>query len=186
MARDRGLVIIVVLLLLVLVGPTPPASVSSPGNNPLGAAPPTVASSAPDVWRLVAPVEAGVSRLASGLAARNAIDAAWRRARDAGAYGFSADVTQETVPLALPANAGRSSSARRYYLEGTAAPASRRMELALWLQGGSVLNAEDRLEMRIDGDRAPGRPDGVPRGHHERHGPRAGDAQRRRHPALRL
>ncbi len=157
MARYRDTVALLFLLLLVLTG-----SALADSATPLVSATPPLASDgvvrpASAVQRLVAPVEEGVSRLAGGLSARNAIRDAWRLAREAGPYGFSADVTQETVPLALPANAGRSSSAQRYYLEGAAEPASRRIELALWSQGGSVLRAEDRVEMRIDGDRVTAR-----------------------------
>jgi len=153
MARHRGIIALVALLLFVLAGSTPADSVTPPIADATHPAPDGLVRPAPGVHRLVAPVEVGISRLAGGLTARNAIRAAWRLARDAGPYGFSADVSQETVPLATPANAGRTSSTRRYYLEGTAEPTSRRMELALWSRGGSVLDAEDRVEMRIEGDR---------------------------------
>ena len=156
MARYR-VVVVLFCLLLVLSGSTLAGSALPPlGDTPLPASD-GVVRPVPAAQRLVAPVEVGISRLAGGLAARNAIQAAWRLAREAGPYGFSADVTQETAPLALPSNAGRSSSAQRYYLEGTAEPTARRMELALWSRGGSVLNAEDRVEMRVDGDRVTAR-----------------------------
>ena len=156
MARRRG-IIVLVFLLLVLTGSTPSGKVFFPTRDAALVTPGGVTRPAPAVQYIVAPVQDGVSRLASGLKARNAIQASWRLARDAGPYGFRADVTQETVPLAVRSNAGRSTSAQRYYLEGTAEPTSRRMELALWSQGGNVLDTEDRIEMRVDGDRVTAR-----------------------------
>lgn len=154
MARHRGIVVLVALLLLALVGSTP-----ANGDATLIATE-GVVRLAPIVRRPVAPVEVGISSLASGLTARNAIRAAWRLARDAGPYGFVADVSQETAPLALPSNAGRASSAQRYYLEGIAEPTARRMQLALFSGGGSVLNADDGIEMCIEGDRVMARQGG--------------------------
>lgn len=154
MGRHRVTVALLCLCLLLvlsgfaLVTSAPPLDSDAPRTTSDGVERPT-----PAAGGLVGPVEVGMSRLAADLSARNAMRAAWRLARAAGPYGFSADVTQEVVPLALPENAGRSSRAQRYYLEGTAEPASRHMELTLWAQGGSVLDVQDRVEMRVEGDR---------------------------------
>ena len=82
MARHRC-VVALFLLLLVLSGSTLADSATPPlGVIPLPASDGSVRP-APAVQGLVAPVEEGVSRLAAGVRARNALQAAWRRAREA-------------------------------------------------------------------------------------------------------
>jgi hypothetical protein len=60
-------------------------------------------------------------RLPSALAApspEDEVQAAWRRVRESGAYHFSADIRQTTVPRSTISNVGRPSKTETLYLEG--------------------------------------------------------------------
>lgn len=86
--------------------------------------------------------------------ARAEVQAAWQRARDAGSYQFTADVLQHTIPLPTVTNAGRRSRQDALRLEGQTNLREQQMRLTVWSQGGSTLNAESGVEVRIEGDRA--------------------------------
>ncbi len=85
---------------------------------------------------------------------QGSIEAAWQRAREAGSYRFAADVVQTTVPLPTVTNVGRQSKRDALRIEGQTNLPDQTMRLTLWSQGGSVLNAESGVEVRVEGDRA--------------------------------
>ncbi|MBE2233503.1 MAG: DUF11 domain-containing protein, partial [Anaerolinea sp.] len=100
--------------------------------------------------------------LGGGLAARavagpqpasGAVMAAWRGVQQAGAYRFTADIQQEMIPLATAGNVGRSSTVQRLYMEGDADLRAETLTLALWSQGGSVLDPASAAQVRVDQDR---------------------------------
>lgn len=78
------------------------------------------------------------------------VTAAWEAARAAGSYHFTSDVTQMTLPTASIANVGRSSRTEKLYLAGQNDLATERMELTLWSEGGSALNAASGLSIRSE------------------------------------
>ena len=84
-------------------------------------------------------------------AAPDPVTAAWERARAAGSYHFTSDVTQVTLPLATITNVGRMSRTEKFYLEGQNDLKSETMELTLWSEGGSVLNSASGLSVRSQG-----------------------------------
>lgn len=69
----------------------------------------------------------------------HAVTAAWEKARAAGSYHFSSDVTQVTVPVANVTNVGRTSRTEQLHLEGQTDLRRKRLEMQLWSEGGSVL-----------------------------------------------
>ncbi|HEX8681814.1 MAG TPA: hypothetical protein VF707_05835, partial [Ardenticatenaceae bacterium] len=77
---------------------------------------------------------------------------AWERARAAGSYEFAADVVQRTIPLPSVTNVGRQSRQDTLRLEGETNLRDETMELMLWSQGGSILDAESGVELRIADD----------------------------------
>lgn len=79
------------------------------------------------------------------------VTAAWERARATGSYNFTSDVTQVTLPLATITNVGRTSRTDRFYLKGQNDLAAARMEMTLWSEGGSVLQAESGVSIRSEG-----------------------------------
>ena len=85
---------------------------------------------------------------------QDGIQAAWQRAREAGSYHFAADVVQTTVPLPTVTNVGRQSKRDALRIEGQTNLPDQTMRLTLWSQGGSVLNAQSGVEVRVEGDRA--------------------------------
>ncbi len=70
------------------------------------------------------------------------VTAAWEKARAAGSYHFSSDVTQVTVPVAKVTNVGRSSRTEQLHLAGQSDLRAQRLEMQLWSDGGSVLQAD--------------------------------------------
>ena len=129
-------------LIAVLVLAGLPLAASGPGSlyvawNRLAASAP--ASTLAAVWGGM------VSRAPDAVAARLAereVRAAWRRAREAGAYRFTADVRQTVVPASTIYNAGRGSEEQRLYLQGDADMRAGTLGLTLWTGGGSVLGSQ--------------------------------------------
>ena len=87
-------------------------------------------------------------------AERNGIEAAWERAREAGAYRFTAGIVQTTIPLPTVTNVGRQSRQNALHIEGRTSLPERSLDLTLWSEGGSVLNAASGIEVRVEDDRA--------------------------------
>jgi hypothetical protein len=86
-----------------------------------------------------------------------AVQQAWQRARDAGTYRFSTDLTAIAYPAPTLANVGRPAREERLHMEGRVDLPARTVLLSLWQGAGSLLNARDSVEVRIEGDRAYGR-----------------------------
>ncbi len=95
-----------------------------------------------------------VSTVKKSLDARQQVQAAWEQARKAGSYDFSADVLQRTIPTATILNAGRRSRQEAMHLEGQTDLRKEEMSFTLWSQGGSVLNAQDGVQVKVEGDRS--------------------------------
>ncbi len=85
------------------------------------------------------------------------VKAAWARARQSGAYHFSADIQQTIIPEATVANVGRTSKQDSMHLDGQVNLPDQQLHLTLWSQGGSVLNASSGVEVQVDGDHAQAR-----------------------------
>jgi hypothetical protein len=82
------------------------------------------------------------------------VQSAWQRAQEIGVYHFATEIVQTTHPAPAIANFGRSSRQDTVYLEGDVDTPARTILMSLWQNGGSVLNARDGIEVRIEGDRA--------------------------------
>ncbi len=95
--------------------------------------------------------------LPSSLAARDAVEAAWQRATEVGAYAYATDIVQTTWPLARLENAGLGSQTERLYVEGETDVAARAMQLKLWSEGGSAATGQNSVEVRVAQDQAWGR-----------------------------
>src|SRR4051812_22320677 len=78
--------------------------------------------------------------------------AAMRHAEESGAYHFAADVRQKTIPLPSVINIGRRSREELFHLEGRTDRSSQTMEMRLWGNGGSVLDSESGIDMKVQGD----------------------------------
>jgi len=91
------------------------------------------------------------------ITARGEIEAAWQRADELGAYGYTSDIVQTTWPLPKLENVGLSSQTDRLYIEGRVDRHADTMNLLLWSQGGSVRTREGAIELRVSGDETQGR-----------------------------
>jgi hypothetical protein len=87
----------------------------------------------------------------SAAPSEQAVTAAWEQARAAGSYHFTSDVTQVILPVATLGNVGRTSRTEKFYLEGQNDLTAQTLEMTLWSQGGSVLQAESGLSIRTEG-----------------------------------
>jgi len=85
------------------------------------------------------------------------IQAAWQRAQQAGTYRFATEIFQTTHPAPALLNTGRSSRQDTLHIEGEIRLPDRTLQMTLWQDGGSVLDARDGVEVRVEGDRAYGR-----------------------------
>jgi hypothetical protein len=75
---------------------------------------------------------------------------AWQRARAAGSYHFSSDVTQHTIPVAKSTNIGRQSRTERIYLAGKTDLRAATLEMRLWSDGGSVGLPESGQALKVE------------------------------------
>lgn len=82
------------------------------------------------------------------------VTAAWEKAKAAGSYNFTSDVTQKSIPIATITNVGRSSHSEAFYLEGQNDLRAQTLELTLWSGGGSALNAESGVSLRTEGGKS--------------------------------
>ena len=83
-------------------------------------------------------------------AAPDPVTAAWQRAKAAGNYRFTSDITQVTLPLATVANVGHTSRTDQLHLEGQNDLRARQMAFTLWSDGGNVLQAESGVSVRME------------------------------------
>ncbi len=88
--------------------------------------------------------------------ATTAVEQAWQRVQESGAYSFNSDIVQVTIPEATLSNVGRSSREDRLYLEGETDLRNQAMDLRLWTDatgGGSTLIPESSIQIQVaDGE----------------------------------
>ncbi len=108
--------------------------------------------------RLVLPASDAVQALSlpSVSSPEHELQAAWRRAQEAGAYHFATEIVQTTYPAPTLSNVGRSSRQETIYLEGQTDLFSHELFMTLW-QGGNLLNQRDGVEVRVEDEQAYGR-----------------------------
>ena len=95
----------------------------------------------------------GVQVLA-GPSPQQVVQRAWELSRQAGAYRFTAQVDQFTVPLPIPSNVGKQSKQQSIRLEGSTDLVGRKMEMSLETAGGGPLDRQSGTQIRIDGEQA--------------------------------
>lgn len=76
------------------------------------------------------------------------VDKIWQQVRTAGAYEFTADITQQVVPVASITNIGRSSRPQELHIEGRTDLRSQELAMTLWSQGGNVLDSASGIELK--------------------------------------
>ena len=86
--------------------------------------------------------------------ARSQVQAAWARARTSGAYHFTADIVQTTIPLTNISNLGRTSKQQSFHLEGSTNLPQQSLQLAMWSNGGSVADPNIATQIKVEGDKA--------------------------------
>jgi len=91
------------------------------------------------------------------LSPARAVQVAWERVHDMGAYRFTTKIVQTTYPAPALANAGRSPRQETFHLEGSTDLAVRTMQMSLWKGEGSVSNPGSGIEVRIEGEHGYGR-----------------------------
>jgi hypothetical protein len=95
-----------------------------------------------------------VSPVLTTSADQNPLQAAWEKARQSGAYHFSADILQTLTPLPKVTNVGRQSRQDELHLEGQTDIRAQQLSFTLWSQGGSLLDAESGVQIKVENDRA--------------------------------
>ncbi len=83
-----------------------------------------------------------------------AVENAWQRAHQSGAYDYSTNIVQQTTPQLTLDNVGLGPTTERLYLEGSLDQASETMSLKLWGQDGNVLLGSGGLEIKVEHGRA--------------------------------
>ena len=96
----------------------------------------------------------GVTSAATNLTAPNPVTAAWEKARAAGSYAFTSNITQVTVPVASVTNVGRSSRTEELYLEGQSNLRENQMEMRIWSQGGNILQESGSVAVKVEQGRS--------------------------------
>jgi len=96
----------------------------------------------------------GVATQVIGSPASRDLGQVWQRAKEAGSYHFSADIVQTNTPLATIDNVGRQSKQDRLHVEGQTSLRDRKLDMTLWSQGGSVVDATSGVQVRVEGDHA--------------------------------
>ena len=78
--------------------------------------------------------------------------AAWERARASGAYHFSSDVVQVTLPTNTVTNVGRRSRTDEFHMAGDSDLTASALEFQIWASEGSVLQEKSGIAVRaLDG-----------------------------------
>ena len=81
------------------------------------------------------------------------LTAALQRARAAGSYRFTSDITQVTAPTSKVTNAGRSGRTDQLHLEGETNLRDESMQMRLWTGQGSVADPSSGLEVKLEDGR---------------------------------
>ena len=88
-----------------------------------------------------------------------AVQEAWKRAGESGAYQFRTEIAQTTYPAPTLSNVAEQ-PVESVYIEGQTDTAQRQFLMTLWNEGGNALNGQDSVEIRLDGDKTYGRASG--------------------------
>ena len=78
----------------------------------------------------------------------------WQRAKESGAYSFDANIVQIQRPLLTVLSPGKTTKRDTLTLEGSSNLAEQSLEMTLWTQGGTVLDKNSGIQIRIAGDTA--------------------------------
>jgi hypothetical protein len=95
-----------------------------------------------------------ISKAGATLVTPDPVAAAWAKAKAAGSYEFTSNITQVTVPTAKVTNVGRSSRSEELYLEGQSNLRENRMEMRIWSQGGNVLQESGSVAVKVEQGRS--------------------------------
>ncbi len=101
-----------------------------------------------------------VSQATPTPSAEQTVQRAWQRAQEIGVYHFGTEIAQTVYPAPALVNVGRSSRQSTLHLEGQTNLPERQLDMTLWNGGGNALNAQDAVEIHIQGDSAQGRVSG--------------------------
>lgn len=82
--------------------------------------------------------------------AESDLQAVWQRVQESGQYHFSAEIVQTTSPLPSVRNVGRESQEMRLHLEGQTNLPDEYLHLTLWRGGGSVVEANSGMELKVE------------------------------------
>ncbi len=88
--------------------------------------------------------------------AEQAVQRAWLLAQVSGAYNFRTELEQTTYSAPALTNVGRPAQVDTLYMEGQTDRQNEMLQMAIW-QGGSVLQPDDALEVRVADGKAYGR-----------------------------
>jgi len=139
-------------LLLISIGAISLVSTASPSSFP----PSDTAHGQGQVLAAVSARDSSAlaSRPDSAAAAR-AVREAWQRARDAGAYGFSTDLTQFSYPARTLANSGRGPQTIDLHMEGEVDLPARTLGFRMWQPdaSGSGSASDGGVDGRVEGER---------------------------------
>jgi hypothetical protein len=86
--------------------------------------------------------------------ARREVEHAWQKVREAGAYQFSADVIQHTIPLVKITNVGQRSRQSQFHIQGETSLPAQELHMVLWSHGGSLLDRESGTEIQVNQEQA--------------------------------
>jgi uncharacterized repeat protein (TIGR01451 family) len=83
-----------------------------------------------------------------------ALRTAWQRLQSAETYQFAADIEQTRFPVATVGNVGQQSEQETMHIEGAVQRPAQQMTLTLWSQGGNVLDPDNGIAIKVEGERA--------------------------------
>ena len=92
---------------------------------------------------------------------KQSVRAAWQNVEQLGEYDFRTELVIRTAPAPAIANVGRGSREDRLQMLGHVDRPAGVMEMTLQEDAGSMLNQPGGLEVRIEGEKAFGRPQGA-------------------------
>ncbi len=98
-----------------------------------------------------------VAAVISPPSAEKEINDAWHNAQNIGVYHYNTTILQTSWPTENLANAGRSSTQQRFYLEGETSRPEDMMRMKLWSGDGNVQQGEGAIEIKVQGDQSYGR-----------------------------
>ncbi|MCK5070942.1 MAG: hypothetical protein KAR01_10385, partial [Desulfocapsa sp.] len=98
-----------------------------------------------------------VAAVISPPSAEKEINDAWHKAQNIGVYHYNTTILQTSWPTENLANAGRSSTQQRFYLEGETSRPDDMMRMKLWSGDGNVQQGQGAIEIKIQGEQSYGR-----------------------------